>query len=161
MAEPRYVQGDIRPRECTIATAKTINKGDLAGLSSNTIVKPSDIAWDTNLATTQTAFVNTFVGVSNQWKTDSTKARIFGNSADNVLIVAAGGVWEFDCASTTFEVGDLVGPAKDTGNALLNDRVVAVGSEALAIGRVAKRGTSITRVQVELLPKLTPAARQS
>ena len=37
-------------------------------------------------------------------------------------------------------MGDLVGPAKDTGNLLLNQSVVAVGgagNEHLAVGRVA------------------------
>jgi hypothetical protein len=68
-------------------------------------------------------------------------------------------VFEFDCASATFAVGDYVGPAKDTGNALLDNKVVAVGGEALAIGRVYASGASITRVKVRVFSKLLGVAR--
>lgn len=162
MAAPRYLYDDCAPIKVTIATAKAVDAGDLVGMSSGTLVKAEDTAWDTDLATTQTAFSNVlYVGVAMQTKTSTTVARVPGNSEDNVIMVATAGVWEFDCASATFEVGGLVGPAKDTGNALLSDKVVTVASEAYAIGRVVERGTSITRVKVRLLSKLAPLARQS
>jgi hypothetical protein len=161
MAAPQYLHGDSAPIQVTIATAKAVDAGDIVGLSSNTLVRAEDQAWDTDLATTQTAFALLFTGVSMQTKTSTTVARIFGNSEDNVCMVATAGEYEFDCASATFEVGDYVGPAKDTGNALLSDKVVEVASEALAIGRVVKRGTSITRVRIRLLSKLSPLARQA
>lgn len=161
MAAPQYIEGDTRPRKVTIATAKAVDKGDLVGLASGTLVRAEDTAWNTDLGTTQSDFRALFVGVSGQTKTSTTNPRIFGNSEDNVCVVETGGIFEFDCASATFEVGDLVGPAKDSGNALLSDKVVAVATEARAIGRVAERGTSITRVKVELLSVLAPAARQS
>ena len=46
-----------------------------------------------------------------------------------------------ELAAATFELGDLVAPDKDTGNVLLNQQVVAVGTgnESKAIGRVAGR----------------------
>jgi hypothetical protein len=161
MADPRYIQGDTAPHNVTIATAKATSKGNLVGLSSNTLVNASDTAWDTDLATTQAAFVALFLGVSDQSKSSTTNARVYGNSQDNVIRVATGGVWEFDCASATFEVGDLVGPAKQSGNALEDQKVVAAGSESVAIGRVVERGTSVTRVKVKLLSKKLPLARQS
>lgn len=161
MAVPKYIHGEVCPVKVTIATAKAVDAGDLVGMSSGTLVKAEDTAWDTDLATTQEAFIALFLGVSMQDKTSTTNARVFGNSEDNTIVAATAGVYEFDCASATFEVGDLVGPAKDTGNALLSDKVVAVASEARAIGRVYERGTSITRVKVRLLSKLMPAARQS
>lgn len=160
MAAPKYLRGDTSPVDATVATAKAVDTGDLVGMSAGTLVRAEDETWNTDLATTQTAFATKFLGASGQTKT-ATQARVFGNSEDNAIRVDTGGVVEYDCASATFELGDLVGPAKDTGNALLSDKVVTVGSEALAIGRVAKRGTSITRVQVKLLSKLMPAARQS
>jgi hypothetical protein len=76
-------------------------------------------------------------------------------------MVATGGVYEYDCASATFEVGDYVGPAKDTGNALLSNKVVAVSGEALAVGRVVERGTSITRVKFRVLSQLGPMAQSN
>lgn len=161
MAAPQYIEGDARSREATIATSKTVKIGDLVGMSSGTLVRAEDQAWDTNLATTQSNFRALFLGVSSQQKASTTNPRIFGNSTDNVCRVTVGGIYEFDCASATFEVGDFVGPAKQSGNALESQKVVAVSAEANAIGRVAKRGTSITRVRVELLSTLAPNARQS
>lgn len=161
MAAPQYIRGNVNEVKATIATAKAVDAGDLVGMSSGTLVKAEDQTWDTDLATTQAAFVALFLGASMQSKTSTTNARVFGNSEDNVITVATSGEYEYDCASATFEVGGLVGPAKDTGNALLSDKVVTVSTEAAAIGRVVERGTSITRVKVRLLSKLCPLARQS
>jgi hypothetical protein len=84
------------------------------------------------LPTTQGAFHASFLGVAMQRSQGS----------DNGTIrVATTGVFEMTCAAATFELGDLVAPDKNTGNALLNQQVVAVGTghESLAIGRVAGR----------------------
>lgn len=161
MSAPQFLYGDAALVSATIATAKATASGDLVGMSAGTLVRAEDTTWDTDLATTQTAFAALFLGASAQTKTSTTVARVFGNSQDNVIEVATGGVWEYDCASATFEIGDFVGPAKDTGNALLSNKVVKVTTEAKAIGRVVERGTSITRVKFKLLSVLNPAARQS
>lgn len=159
MTAPRYMHGDTRPRALPVATGQVAVVGDVISLLANTAVRGEDVAWDTNTATTQTAQSAGFVGVSMQVKL--AVAHVFGNSEDNILMVATGGVWEFDCTSATYEVGDKVGLAKQSGNLLESQKVVAVATELLMIGRVAKRGTTITRVLVELLGTLTPAARQS
>lgn len=111
------------------------------------------------LEATQYVAASAFAGVSGQRK-DAAVARCYGNSTDNLIRVDGSGVWEFDCASATFAVGDFVGPAKDSGNALLSNKVVAVGGEALAVGRVVEAGTSLTRVKVDILSVKMPAARQ-
>ncbi len=106
---------------------------------------------------TQFLFASTFAGISAQRKIGSpSTARIFGNSADNVIMVYQGGCYEADCASATFNIGDFVGMAKDTGNTLTNQNVVAVSSPALAIGRVIFPGTSVTKVQIEVKSTLDP-----
>jgi len=160
MAVSQYQFGGTNPTIATIATAKAVAVGDLVGMSSGTLVKASDTTWNTDLATTQSDFRALFLGVSGQQKAAG-DARVFGNATDNVVRVDAGGIFQFDCASATFEVGDLVGPAKDTGNALLDQKVVKVTPEASAIGRVVERGTSITRVKIQILSVLNPLARQS
>lgn len=106
-------------------------------------------------AVTQYSFCQKFAGVSNQRKV-TLLARIFGNSEDNLIMVARGGVVEFDCVSASFAAGDFVGPAKDTGNTLLNQTVVAVPHPALAVGRVVRRYTSVTKVEVEILSAKKP-----
>lgn len=156
----RYLHSDTDPVMVPIATGQAVDVGDLSGLDAGTLVRAEDTTWDTNLATTQTAFVAKFLGVSGQKKAAGT-ARIFGNSSDNICRVDSAGIYEFSCASATFAVGDLVGPAKQSGNALESQKVVAVAYEHLAIGRVVEAGASITKVKVRLLSMLMPAARQN
>lgn len=110
------------------------------------------------LEVTQYTFAQKFVGASAQSKTNA-QVRPYGNSADNLIRVDTDGVFEYDCASATFEVGDFVGPAKDTGNALLSDKLVEVAAEPLSIGKVVERGTSITRVKVRIHSKKMNASR--
>ena len=117
------------------------------------------------LQLTQYNFAQAFLGVSNQTKI-ANNAFIFGSSLDpngNVLMMVIRGpsaIIEFDCAAATFNVGDYIAPAKDTGNALLNQKVVGLGSgnqlqlEKLAIGRVSTYySANTTKVCVELLSR--------
>jgi hypothetical protein len=160
MALARYIRGETNPVIVPVATDMDCEVGDLVGLSSGTLVKASDTTWDTNLATTQTAFAALFLGVAGQRKIDDT-ARVVGNGQDNRVRVDAAGVWEYDCASANFTVGQLVGPAKATGDALEDQKVVGVATEALSIGVVAEAGTSVTRVKVKIHSQVFPEARQS
>lgn len=158
MPEPKYIEGSTGTVAVTVATSKAVAKGDLCGMFAGTLVKASDETWDTDLATTQAAFVGRFVGAAGQAKA-ANAARVAGNSADNQLAVHPEGVFEFDCDAATFEVGDLVGPAKQAGNALESAKVVAVATPGRAVGRVYRRGANLTRVQVKLLGSALPAAK--
>lgn len=160
MSAPQFMYGDPVPKVVPIATAQAVADGDIVGMAAGTMVRAEDTAWNTDLATTQTAFALLFLGTSMQDKVVGT-ARVYGNSEDNRIGVSVGGVWEFDCASASFAVGDLVGPAKQSGNLLESQKVVAVATEALAIGRVERAVTSGVRVRVQLLSKLLPLARQA
>lgn len=135
-----------------ITAAKVIFIGDLVAGVSNKAVPASDFTYAggsggtyTTLALAQEAFVKAFRGVSREASraTDAFTTRVIDKS----------GYFEFDAASATFEVGDLVGPAGDVSGAtycLYNQTVVAVARKRLAIGRVVKRGTTVTKVLVEL-----------
>lgn len=59
----------------------------------------------------------------------------------------------FDCASTTFEFGDLISAVENSGgDGLENLTVAKTQNPAMAIGRVMKRyATATTRVEVELI----------
>lgn len=160
MAAPRNMTGDVVPVSAPVATALAVAIGDICGLQSNTLIKPSGLTWDTNLATTQTTWATLFLGLSLQLKVANV-ARIFGNSEDNIIQVATRDVWEFDLtAAATVEIGEYYGPAKDTGNALLDNVLVKVASQALAIGICVKRETTASRVRIRLLSTLSPGARQ-
>lgn len=130
----------------------TIQVGDLVALESNKAVPASVFTWDTDLATTQTAFAVAFLGVSASRSRAATT-----DPRDLEIAVDADGTIEMDATSATYTVNQFVGPAKDTGNALKNT-VVGVATKALSIGVVVKdSGANATRVLVRL--HNTPVSR--
>lgn len=140
----RWRYGDTQPVVSKpVASATVIEIGDLVETDSSGNVTPASAhTWNTDLATTQGEFQDSFLGVAMQ------KSR---NGDTSPIRVATAGVFEFECASASFELGALIGPAKQTGNALENQKVAAVGGEGLAIGRVARRSASETKVLVEVV----------
>ena len=63
MAVSQYQYGPTTPILATIATAKAVAVGDIVGMATGTLIRAEDQAWDTNIATTQTAFSLLFLGV--------------------------------------------------------------------------------------------------
>ena len=142
---------NFRTAEADLATAPVgssdvVYRGDMVGLSSGAVKCASDTTWDTNLATTQTAFAKVFIGVAME---DSAS----GETAE--ILIREAGVFEFDCAAATFDVGDLVGPDDSGSSTLMDQQVEAVATIDLAIGRVAKDyASNTTKVLVKLLSTL-------
>lgn len=125
-----------------VATGDLIERGDIVGLVSGAVKNAEDTTWDTNIATTQLAFGKLFAGVAME---DSQ----VGETAE--ILIRTKGVFEFACAAATFAQGALVGPAKQTGNLMENQTVVAVATIDLAIGRVAKTyAANTTTVLVQI-----------
>jgi hypothetical protein len=149
----RWRYGDTNPVVATVAPDTVIEIGDLVWLGSNQALPAGHDSdgdgnadlWDTNLATTQSAFHSLFLGVAMQ--------RSRSGDAEPIR-VATTGVFEMDCASAAFALGELVGPARQgSNNRLANQTVVAVegGSEHRAVGRVARSVDSpATRVLVDI-----------
>jgi hypothetical protein len=139
----RHRSGDPQHIEAAVDSATVIGIGDLLWLDTDDAKPAADKAWDTNIATTQEAFHDVFLGLA----LEQSRA---GDTAP--ISVATGGLVEFDCAAATFELGALVGPAKQTGNAIESQKVVSVATANLAIGRVAKRyASNTTKVLVEII----------
>lgn len=140
----RYKYGETNPVMCPVDSATVIEIGDLVYMDTDD-AKPASTAalWDTNLATTQEAFHDAFLGVAMQQS----------RSGDTDPIrVATSGVFEFAAASDTYELGALVGPDKDTGDALLDQTVEDVAGANLAVGRIARReGSATTTVLVDVV----------
>lgn len=148
----RHVREESNPRWFDVNSATVIEAGDLCWQDTDDVKPASDFTWDTSLAVTQAAFILKFVGMA----ADRSKA-----GETEQVKVDKNGVKKFTCASTTFEIGALVGPAKASGNALENQKVVAVATANLAIGRVAKRYSSATtEVEVELFTFLDTLGTQ-
>lgn len=157
MSYVQYQYGDTNPVAVPVLTAQAVAIGDIVGLDTGSVIRAEDEAWDTDLATTQGNFILKYLGVSGQLK-DSGKARVFGNSTDNIIRIDTSAVFEFPCDSASYLVGDYVGPAKATGNALLSQQVAKVADATLAIGQVTEAAASASSVKVRLLSTVLPLA---
>ena len=126
-----------------VNSSTEIKVGDLVWLDGDDVKPASDTTWSTNLAGTQASFKGKCLGVSLQAS---------ANGDTNDILVAYGEhVAEFDCDSATFELGGLVGPAKGTGNTILNQKVVTAVAGS-AIGIVHQRvNPASTRVLVRVI----------
>lgn len=130
-----------------VNAATVVAVGDHILIDSNGLAYPaSSETWNTDLATTQGLAHDKFLGIA-------LAASAAGET--DLLRVGTMGDYEFPCASATFKVGDYVGPAKQTGNALENQKVVAVANAGLASGRVVKAGTSLTSVLIRVRGTMT------
>lgn len=143
------------------ALAKAVAKGDLTGIdNTGSLVKASETTWNTDLATTRTAFVALYAGISAQTK--PANGNTFGNAGANALKtrVNPGGVYPIPCKAGTYKLGDRVGPAKQAGNALEDQIVEGVATDAQSIGRVVGReGVDPGVIEVELMSTLLPASK--
>jgi len=139
----RWRYGDTNPVVAAIDSATAIEIGDLVWLDTDD-AKPASAQADQGSETAnQEKFADKFLGMAMQ------RSR----SGDTSPIrVATTGVFELDCPSGTFELGDLLGADENAaGNALLNQQVAKVTASSRAIARVAKREASAsTNVLVDV-----------
>jgi len=139
----RWKYGDPNPVMAAVNSATVVEIGDLVWHDTDDAKPASDAAYTGTLGEAQTALSTYFLGVAMQ-------RSLAGETAP--IRVATEGVFEFDCASSTHELGEKVGPDDNTGGtALENQKVIAVTDPARAIGRVAKRvSVAATTVLVEI-----------
>ncbi|HEX4132476.1 MAG TPA: hypothetical protein VHZ24_20765 [Pirellulales bacterium] len=136
----RWRYGETNPVLLPVDSDTVIEIGDLVYLDTDNAKPAAALANTGTEAGNQEAFHDAFAGVAMQ------RSRA-GDT--NPMRVATTGVFEFDCASATFEVGALVGPDQLAGtSALTSQQVVAVATENLAVGRCAKR---VNPADVQLL----------
>lgn len=140
----RWRYGDTNPVMLPVAEATVIEIGDLVYQSSGSALPASDLADVGTEAGNQEAFHDAFVGVAMQASP--------AGSVDSIR-VATSGVFEFECLSTTAEVGDLLGVDEEgTGTSLTTQSLAKVATANLAVGRCAKRANpAATRLLVEIV----------
>ena len=125
----RWRYGDTNPVIAAVDAATVIEIGDLLWQDTDDAKPASALANHSSQAANQQALAAAFLGVAMQRSRSGDAASIR---------VATTGVFEFDCASGTFELGDLIGADKNTANTGLLSQQVAKVTQG-AIGRVAKR----------------------
>jgi len=140
----RWRYGDTSPVMLLVDSATVIEIGDLVLLDTDDAKPASDQPDQGTESANQQLFHMAFAGVAMQ-------ASASGETQP--IRVATAGVFEFDCASATFEVGDLVGGDENAGGtALLNQSVAGAAGADSAIGRCAKRvNPAGTRVLVDVV----------
>jgi hypothetical protein len=139
----RWRYGDTNPVVAAVDSATEIEIGDLLYQDTDDAKPASSQADQGSDAASQELFADNFLGVAMQ------RSR----SGDTSPIrVATTGVFEMDCPSSTFELGDLIGVDRDgTASKLLDQQVDAVAASRYAIGRVARRvATAATAVLVDI-----------
>ena len=150
----RWRYGDTNPVMMPVADSTVIQIGDLVYQASG-FARPADMLTDLGTeAGNQEAFHDGFAGVAMQ-------ASPAG--AVDPIRVATSGVFEFDCLSTTVEIGDLLGADEDgAGVELMNQTVAKVATPNLAIGRCAKRvNPAGTRTLIEIVSTLLRGGPQA
>jgi hypothetical protein len=137
-----------------VDSTSVIEIGDLVYLDTDD-AKPATAQADQGTeAANQESFHDKFAGVAMQ-------ASPSGDT--DPIRVATTGVFEFDCASATFEVGALVGADENSGGTALEDQAVAsVATANLAVGRCAKRvNPAGTRVLVDVVSTMLRGGPQA
>ena len=130
----RWRYGDTNPVISAVDSATVIEIGDLVYLDTDDGKPASSQVDQGTKAANQELFAQGFLGVAMQ--------RSRSGDTDPIR-VATTGVFEFDCTSGAFELGQHVGLEENSGgDALLNQKVVAVSGSQCAIGRTAKRASS-------------------
>jgi len=127
----RWRYGDTNPVIAAVDSATAIEIGDLVYLDTDD-AKPAFSQADQGTEMgNQSLFADNFLGVAMH--------RSRAGDTDPIR-VATTGVFEFDCPSATYELGDLVGADEAScGTALENQQVAAVSAAEYAIARIARR----------------------
>lgn len=140
----RWRYGETNPVILPVDADTVIEIGDLVYLDTDD-AKPASAQADAGTEEdNQEGFHDQFAGVAMQ--------RSREGDTDPIR-VATSGVFEFACPSGTFEVGDYLGADEAaSGTELEDQKVAAVASANLAIGRCAKRVyPAATRVLVDIV----------
>jgi hypothetical protein len=146
MTDNRYRWGENNPVKCRVESAHAIEIGDLVYLDSDSVRSAGDLT-AASLTLAQQALHDVFVGVALQRHTANS-----GIVTD--FVVATSGVFEFPCASATFELGALIGCDDDGSNDPVADQVIAAagGLTTESIGICAQReGTATTSVFIKII----------
>lgn len=149
-----YKTGDKKQVLCPADGTVAISKGDMLYLSGGVVFPFTNLGdFGSKLQNQQAAVVN-FIGIAG-------RAKAADNTTTNIPVYT-GGVFEFACTSATYGVGTLVGP-QGTGSAsavgVSNTDLESVASSSAAMGKVVKKATTATRIQVRILP--TPLELQN
>jgi hypothetical protein len=127
----RWRYGETNPVVLSVDGSTLIEIGDLVYLSTDHAYPAATQANQGSITANQQLFHSVFAGVAMQCSPVG---------ATDPIRVATTGVFEYECESATFEVGQLLGPDQPSGATVLtSQQVAAVSAVDLAVGRCASR----------------------
>jgi hypothetical protein len=141
-----------------VASGAVISPGDLLYWNAgSSVVSPLSAKTGAGAAVLDQSDISSlFAGVALQGRIAAQTTSGYPANPANGINVAVDCVYEADCASATFEIGDLVGVISSgaAAAAISDQSVVAVARKNLAIGFVVARyATATTKVRVQLYGK--------
>jgi hypothetical protein len=139
----RWRYGDTNPVIAAVDSATVIEIGDILYLDTDD-AKPASSQADQGLESTNQSLLKTnFLGVAMQ--------RSRSGDTDPIR-VATTGVFEFECPSSTYELGGLIGSTEASNGTELEDQTLAtVATSAAAVARIARRAPSaVTSILVDI-----------
>jgi hypothetical protein len=149
----RWRYGETSPVMMPVDAGTVIEIGDLLYLATDDARPAEAMTPGGSLAATQEAFHDNFVGVAMQCSP---------SGMTDPIRVATSGVFEFDCAAATFDVGDLIGGNDNGTGELSNQMVDEVATPNLAVGRCVKRVSPAgTKVLVDVVSTLLKGGPQA
>ncbi len=140
----RWRYGDTKPIQLAVDSGTVIEIGDLVFLDADDGKPAADLAYGASLDATQESLHDVFAGVAMQ-------ASSAGDTSD--IRIATNGIFEFDQAQASVQVGDRVGVDDNAaGDTLLNQQVIGVPSSApeRSIGTCAKAATNATKILIAI-----------
>lgn len=147
----RWRYGAANPCLVAVDSGTVLEIGDFIYLDTDDGKNAAAQADQSSEAANQRLFAKNFLGIAMQ-------ASASGET--DAIRVATSGTFEFDCPSATYEIGDLVGVDEaSSGTALEDQKVAAVATNDLAIGKVDERKASaatvvLVRIQSQVMKQL-------
>jgi hypothetical protein len=134
----------------TFPASTAIAIGDLLWNNSGAAAKASAQSDQGTEAANQELFASLFLGVSND-------QRLATETDAGTRTIRTDVICDCTCPSTTWAIGDLVGPSEaSNGTELENQQVEKVTLSERAIGYCIKAGTSLTTVRCRLISRYLP-----
>lgn len=151
----RNITGNVERVRAPFPTGVAVEVGDLLFLNvSGDALPASSFVWDTNIGTTQAAFVLLFLGTSHVKRLSTQPAQ------DGMVTTNGVHVYPCEALQSELELGAFIGVAKGTDDVLENQKVVSVATYDLAIGTLARRALAgETELYVEITGSKTGPRR--
>ena len=123
----RFRTGPVHLFKAPVDADSLIEPGDMLYLDTTVARTAAEYPWTTDLATTQTAFSNVFLGIAHE------RSEV-GDSDPISVDMSPQSVYEFDVDISSYGIGQWLGPDENSST-LMNQQLEAVGVASRAIAK--------------------------